>query len=176
MLWPEAERTSSVRSPPRHPKFFFPVICPPCDYFIQDESMNLIRSILLVLPIAAWSPASAGTMRFEDAAGILGASCAKDIDANCRGVNLDSIRLKDCLVRNEDSMSAQCKADYARAFEAIQKRVAARAAVRKMCDRELAKLCGSAQKDDGSALECVLTATRGLSARCNQAIGEAGYR
>ncbi len=115
-------------------------------------------------------------MRFEDAAGKLGTSCARDIDANCRGVNLDSIRLKDCLVRNEDSLSAQCRADYARAFDAIQKRAAARAAVRKMCDRELAKLCGGAQKDYGSALECVLTATRGVTARCNQAIGEAGYR
>lgn len=137
--------------------------------------MNPIRSILFVLPIVAWSPASAGTVRFEDAVGVLGTSCAKDIDASCRGVNLDAIRLKDCLVRNEDTMSAQCKADYIRAFDAIQKRVAARAAVRKMCDRELVKLCGGVQ-EAGSALECVLTATRGVSAKCNQAIGEAGYR
>lgn len=138
--------------------------------------MNLIRLILLILPIAAvWSSASAETVRFEDAAGILGTSCARDIDANCRGVNLDVVRLKDCLARNQDTMSAQCKADYGRAFDAIQKRVAARAAVRKMCDRELAKLCGGVQ-EAGSALECVLTATRGVSAKCNQAIGEAGYR
>jgi hypothetical protein len=139
------------------------------------NSMNPIRSILFVLPVAAWSSASAETVRFEDSAGILGTSCAKDIDASCRGVNLDSIRLKDCLVRNQDTMSAQCKADYGRAFGAIQKRVAARAAVRKMCDRELAKLCGGVQ-EAGSALECVLKAPRGVSAKCNQAIGEAGYR
>jgi outer membrane protein OmpA-like peptidoglycan-associated protein len=143
--------------------------------FIPNESMNPIRLIFFILPIAAWSPALAETMRFEDAAGILGTSCPKDIDASCRGVNLDSARLKDCLVRNEDSMSAQCRADYVRAFDAIQKRVAARAAVRKLCERELVKLCGGVQKDNGSALECVLAVPRGVSARCNQAIGDAGY-
>ena len=144
-------------------------------YFISDKSMNPIRAIFFVLPVAAWSSASAETMKFEDSAGILGTSCATDIVASCRGVNLDSIRLKDCLVRNEDSMSARCKTDYFRAFDAIQKRVGARAAVRKLCERELVKLCGGAQKDSGNALECILTATRGVSARCNQAIGEAGF-
>jgi hypothetical protein len=138
--------------------------------------MNFIRAILLVVPILACSPALAETMKFEDAAGLLGASCAKDIDASCRGVNLDSIRLKDCLVRNEDTMSPQCKADYARAFGAIQKRLAARAAVRKICSRDLTKVCGGAQKDDGDALKCILTATRGASVACNKAIAEAGYR
>jgi hypothetical protein len=134
------------------------------------------RSILLFLLMVASSPALAETVRFEDAAGTLGASCSKDIDANCRGVNLDPGRLKDCLTRNQDSVSAQCKADYVRAFDAIQKRVIARAAVPKICDRDAFKLCGGAQKGDGKSLECILAATRGVSAKCNQAIGDAGYR
>jgi len=54
--------------------------------------MKPFRSILLLLPIAVWSPASAETMKFEDAAALLGTSCAKDIDTNCRGVNLDPPR------------------------------------------------------------------------------------
>jgi hypothetical protein len=95
--------------------------------------MYSIRCFVLVLSILISSSASAETIKFEDAAALLGASCAKDIDASCRGVNLDSIRLKDCLTRNEDTMSAQCKVDYPRAFDAIQKRIAARPAVRKIC-------------------------------------------
>jgi hypothetical protein len=137
--------------------------------------MNPIRSILLVLVVVS-SPVLAETMRFEDAAGLLGASCAKDIDTNCRGVNLDSGRLKECLVRNQDSVSAQCKTDYVRALDAIQKRVAARSAVAKMCERDALKLCGGAQKDGGKALQCILAVTRGVSAKCNQALGDAGYR
>jgi hypothetical protein len=138
--------------------------------------MSPIRSILSVLLITAWSSASAETMKFEDAAGLLGASCAKEIDTNCRGVSLDPGRLRDCLFRNQDSLAAQCRTDYVRAFDAIQKRVAARSAVVKICERDAVKLCGGIQKDGGQALECILTATHGVSARCNQAIGEAGYR
>jgi hypothetical protein len=33
-------------------------------------------------------------MNFEDSAARLAASCAKDIEANCRGVNLDPSRMK----------------------------------------------------------------------------------
>jgi hypothetical protein len=138
--------------------------------------MNPIRSILSVLLVAAWSSASAETMRFEDAAGRLGTSCAKDIDANCRGVNLDPTRMKDCLYRNQDVLSAQCKNDYVQAFDAIQKRVAARSAVTKLCERDVAKFCAGIQKGSGQAVDCLLAGPRGVSINCNKAIGEAGYR
>jgi hypothetical protein len=139
--------------------------------------MNLIRSILLVLPVAAWSPALTQTMKFEDSAAMLGTSCARDIEANCRGVNPDATRLKDCLTRNQDVLSAQCKSDYGRAFDAIQKRVAARAAVTKLCARDVAKLCvGIDKADRGKALECLIAGPRGMGINCNKAVTEAGYR
>ena len=136
--------------------------------------MILGRSILLLLVIA--TPASAETMNFESATAILGASCGKDIDANCLGVNLDPVRLKECLARNQDVVSPQCKTDYVRAFDAIQKRVAARAAVYKMCERDKQKLCQDGQNGASHVVECLLTKSRGVSAKCNQAIREAGYR
>ena len=139
--------------------------------------MTPARALFPVLLIAAWSSASAETMRFEDSAGILGASCARDIEANCRGVNLDTNRLKDCLFRNDDNLSAQCKTDYARAFEAIQKRVAARSAVTKLCERDVTKFCGNVPKGDrGQALNCLLAGPRGMTINCGKALGEAGYR
>src|ERR1700676_4804617 len=101
--------------------------------------MNAIRWILSIALAAAWSSASAETVKFEDAAGLLGASCAREIDTNCRGVNLDPVRMKDCLYRNQDVLSPQCKTDYVQAFDAIQKRVAARSAVTKLCERDVAK-------------------------------------
>jgi hypothetical protein len=132
--------------------------------------------MFFVLAIAAWSSASAETMKFEDAAGLLGKSCARDIDANCRGVNLDPTRMKDCLYRNQDVLSAQCKNDYLQAFEAIQKRVAARSAVTKLCERDVTKFCAGAQKGSGQAVDCLLAGPRGVSINCNKAISEAGYR
>ena len=139
--------------------------------------MNPFRLILSIILAAAWSSASAETMRFEDAAAMLGSSCAKDIDSNCRGVNPDPTRLKDCLNRNQDVLSPQCKNDYGPAFDAIQKRVAARSAVAKLCARDVTKFCGDVQKgDSGKALECLLAGPRGVSINCNKAIAEAGYR
>jgi hypothetical protein len=138
--------------------------------------MKPIRSILSVLLVAAWSSASAETMRYEDAAALLGTSCAKDIDANCRGVNQDATRMKDCLYRNQDVLSAQCKNDYVQAFDAIQKRVDARAADARLCERDVAKFCAGIQKGSGQAVDCLLAGPRGVSINCNKAISEAGYR
>src|SRR6476661_2634034 len=139
--------------------------------------MNLIRLILSILLAIVWSSASAETMTFEDAAGMLGTSCAKDIDANCRGVNPDPTRLKDCLSRNQDVLSPQCKSDYGKAFEAIQKRVAARQAVFRLCERDIVKLCGVTDKNDRTkALECLIAGPRGIGINCNKSVTEAGYR
>jgi hypothetical protein len=144
--------------------------------FFSDGSMKLVRSIWLLLALAVWAPASAETIKFEDSAALLGASCARDIETNCRGVNLDPGRMKDCLYRNQDSLSAQCQTDYVRAFDAIQKRAAARAAVTKMCERDVAKFCTGAQKGSGEAVKCLLAGPRGVSINCNKAVSEAGYR
>lgn len=134
---------------------------------------NAPRLSLLALLLALPSPAPAQTMNFEDAAALLGASCGKDIDDNCRGVNLDPTRLKDCLTRNQDVVSAQCKADYGRVFTALQQRGMARAAVFKVCEKEAARLCGGAEKAE--VLQC-LTSKRGVGVQCTKTISDAGYR
>ena len=130
-------------------------------------------AILLAL-LAAPSLAAAETMSFEEAGILLGASCSKDIDDNCRGVNLDPTRLKDCLLRNQDVVSAQCKADYPKVFGAVQQRATARAGVFKICGRDAAKLCAGAENAD--LLQCLGSAKRGVSIQCSKAITDAGYR
>ncbi|HEU0084092.1 MAG TPA: hypothetical protein VFQ87_14595 [Bradyrhizobium sp.] len=129
---------------------------------------------LLAVMLAAPPPAAAETMSFEEAGALLGASCGKDIDDNCRGVNLDPVRLKDCLLRNQDVVSAQCKADYPRVFGAVQQRAAARAGVFRICGRDAARLCAGAEKAE--MLQCLGTAKRGVSIQCSKTITDAGYR
>src|SRR3954463_3049071 len=128
----------------------------------------------LVLALAAPSFATAQTTSFEEAAAILGASCGKDIDDNCRGVNLDPTRLKECLSRNQDVVSAQCKADYGRVFIMVQARAAARAGVFKVCERDAAKFCPGTEKAD--LLQCIGSGKRGVSIQCTKTITDAGYR
>lgn len=133
------------------------------------------RSILIILALTAPSLAAAQTMSFGEGAAMLGKSCAPDITANCRGVNIDSTRLKECLYRNQDVMSAACKADYPRAFDAIAKRIAARATVGRECEYEVVKKCGGKGREVFKSLVCLL-ALPTVSARCTKSIADVGYR
>jgi outer membrane protein OmpA-like peptidoglycan-associated protein len=133
------------------------------------------RSILLILALTAPSLAAAQTMSFGEGAAILGKSCAPDITANCRGVNIDSTRLKECLYRNQDVMSAACKVDYPRAFDAIAKRIAARATFGRECEYEVVKKCGGKGREVFKSLNCLL-ALPTVSARCTKSIADVGYR
>ena len=140
------------------------------------EPMSPIRFIMLVLLVAVPSLASAETMNFEQATAILGASCGKDIDDNCRGVNLDPIRLKECFLRNGDRLSSKCRDDYPRAFSAIEQRVSARASLLKLCNWEMNHLCGEVRQDPVKGLQCLLESTKKSTPNCNKAISAAGYR
>jgi len=137
----------------------------------------MVRGGLILLCVALVVPslAAAETMSFGESAALIAANCGPDIEANCRGVNLDSSRLKECLTRNQDVISATCKSNYLKAFEAIQKRISARVAVANACQREIVKTCGGSTKETSKSLPC-LVAAEGVSARCQQAIGDAGYR
>src|ERR1700681_2383114 len=109
----------------------------------------MVRSVPIALFVAvlAASPAMSAdpTISFENATTILADNCGKDIEANCFGVNLDTTRLKECLSRNQDVVSAQCRANYFRAFDAIQKRISSRYAVYRACEREKTKVCAATE-------------------------------
>ena len=118
---------------------------------------------------------SAEKMSFGDAAALVAQSCGADIEANCRGVNFDANRLRECLSRNTDVISQACRTDYLRAFDAIQKRIGARVAVANACAREIVKLCNGSTKETSKSIAC-LTAAKGVSRNCTQAMDGAGYR
>jgi hypothetical protein len=72
---------------------------------------------------------------------------------------------------------SQSGANYISAFDAIQKRIAARSAVGKLCARERQKICADTQGKPGETISCLLKApTKSLGWGCNQALGQAGYR
>jgi hypothetical protein len=141
------------------------------------------RTILLILVAVSPSLASAQALRvnaaqnmtYGDAAALLAKSCGAEIEANCRGVNLDAVRLRECLSRNTDVLSAQCKQSYLGAFDAIQKRINARITVANACTREIVKLCNGSTKETSKSVPCLTTA-KGVSRNCIQAMDEAGYR
>lgn len=130
---------------------------------------------LFLVALTAPSLAVAETMSFGDSAAQLAKACGTVITANCRGVNLDSNRLKECLTRNQDVMTPECKSSYLSTFDAIQKRIAARVTVANACAREIVKLCNGSTKETSKAVPCVIAA-KGVSRNCTQAINDAGYQ
>ena len=132
-------------------------------------------SFLLFVALTAPQLAAAETTSFADSAALLARSCAAEITANCRGVNFNSDRLKECLSRNQDVLSPQCKTNYFQVFDAFQKRIAARTAVANACSREIVKLCAGSTKETSKSVPCLMTA-KGVSRNCTQAMVDAGYR
>jgi hypothetical protein len=139
----------------------------------------LLATALGATAVPAWAQTTrigaAEKMTFGDAAALVAQSCGADIEANCRGVNFDANRLRECLSRNTDVISAQCKTDYLRAFDAIQKRIGARVGVANACAREIVKLCNGSTKETSKSIACLTTA-KGVSRNCTQAMDDAGYR
>ncbi|MBR0869272.1 hypothetical protein JQ633_02795 [Bradyrhizobium tropiciagri] len=133
------------------------------------------RFFLFVIALTAPSLAAAETLSFGDAAAQLAKACGADITANCRGVNLDSNRLKECLSRNRDVISPTCKESYLTTLDAIQKRIAARVTVANACTREIVKVCGGSTKETSKSVPC-LVAAKGVNRNCAQAITDAGYQ
>ncbi len=131
--------------------------------------------VLFVIALTAPSLAVAETMSFGDAAAQLAQNCGAEITANCRGVNLDTNRLKECLSRNQDVLTPQCKSTYFSTFDAIQKRIAARVTVANACTREIVKLCNGSTKETSKSVPCLVTA-KGVSRSCTQAMSDAGYQ
>ena len=139
--------------------------------------MTRIRLFLFIIAIFAPSLAAAQqAMKFEEAGAMLAASCGKDIDDNCRGVNFDATRLRECLNRNQDVVSAKCKADFPTALGAIQQRITARTSLVRLCNWELKHLCGEVRQDPVKGLQCLLDSTKKATPNCNKAISAAGYR
>ena len=132
---------------------------------------------LFAAVIAAAPVASAETMSFGEAAAMLARGCAADIDANCRGVNLDASRLRECLSRNRDALSSQCRTDFLKSFDAIHKRVAARLSVANACRREIVKLCAGSTRQASKSIPCLTaSSTQDVSAQCKGAMSDAGYQ
>ena len=130
---------------------------------------------MLALAAPSLARAADPIMTFSEATAFLAKNCGAEISANCRGVNLDSNRLKECLSRNQDVMSPQCKANYLVPFDQIQKRINARVTVAGACRLEIIKLCHGSTKETSKSVPCLMTA-KGVSRNCTQATVDAGYR
>lgn len=116
------------------------------------------------------------TMGFADAIKVLARSCGRDIQQYCPNARLANFGIGTCLEQNASKLTAQCNQDRVMVRQAIQARLAAQAAVGKICEGDARRHCQTIVRGRGYTLQCLLKAKRVVSKRCNEAITAAGWR
>lgn len=131
-------------------------------------------AVLAVMTIV--SPAGAQTVGYAEAIDILSESCGADINRYCKNATLANWGIGDCLNRNRANISQQCAANLVAVQQSLDAREAAQQNAMKACNRDVQRLCKLVKPGRGHILNCLLTAERSVSDRCNQAITNAGWR
>jgi outer membrane protein OmpA-like peptidoglycan-associated protein len=119
--------------------------------------------------------ASAQTVGYAEAIDQLGTSCRADIAKFCKNESLGGGRVRQCLLRNQGSVSAPCVGSINALTSLLQKRAAARASVARVCDVDIKRRCSGVEVGDGNLLECFYKTKENVSAPCRQAVADAGY-
>lgn len=139
--------------------------------------MNVIRIGLAAAAMAAGlGGASAQTISYSEAGALLARSCGADIEKYCAKVNLGDGALRDCLLAQQSKINPQCVADYQAVVASIAARNAAQQAVPKLCRDDVARHCQGMVPGDAHFLSCLNASYRVVTAACNQAIVNAGWR
>jgi OmpA-OmpF porin, OOP family len=139
------------------------------------------KLITTCVAVAAWllpagiQPASAQTIGYAQAIDKLGVSCGRDIDKLCKKANLGGGRVTQCLNQNQAAVSGACKTSVAETTALVAARAQARAAVLRVCDSDIRRLCSGIQQGDGNLMECFYKAKQNMSPQCRKAVADAGY-
>lgn len=134
---------------------------------------HLVAGIALAVCFAV--PASAQTISYSQAVGELAKACGADIGKYCKGINLGNGMVA-CMQKNESKVSQSCKVTFAATLADLSKRAAAQAAVPNLCASDIKRFCKEYDAGNGRILRCLLKTSSKVSAPCNQAITDAGWR
>jgi outer membrane protein OmpA-like peptidoglycan-associated protein len=137
------------------------------------KSIQFCTILSIAMLVSGIGAASAQTVGYSDAIGQMGQACGPDIAKFCKVTQLGDGRMQQCLARSDASQ--QCKSAMVALDSLIKKRAAARSAVPKICDADIRQYCAGMQIGDGNLMTCFDQAKRRMSARCRQAVLDAGY-
>jgi OOP family OmpA-OmpF porin len=144
-----------------------------------DKPMKILPAIAIAftaLVFAAQSaPVHAQTIGFADAIDRLAKACGKDIARFCKQADLGGGRIQQCLNKNQASIALACSSSMTEMQALLQKRAAARAAVMRVCDADIRRMCTGIQAGDGNLMECFYKAKGRISPQCRQTVADAGF-
>jgi len=139
-----------------------------------------MNKVISFVAIAVLLSASNGTSNaqgigYAQALDQLGRSCGKDIARFCQKVNLGGGRITQCLEQNQAVTSGQCKTSITEMRTLLATRAQARAAVLRVCEADIRRLCTGIQQGDGNLMECFYKAKQNISPQCQKTVADAGY-
>jgi OmpA-OmpF porin, OOP family len=141
----------------------------------MTRSRMTFLAVAITLLIAYTERLNAQTIGYAEAVGRVATSCGADIDKFCKKSDLGGGRVQQCLDQNQASVSPQCKVTVVELAALLKKRALARASVARICDADIRRLCAGIQSGDGNLMECFYKARRNVSAKCQQAVSDAGF-
>ena len=132
-------------------------------------------ALALSLLVGSTAFSKAATIGYAEAIDRLARNCSADINKFCKKLNLGGGRVQACLDQNAAGVSSQCKATTIEVRVLILKRAQARAAVLRVCDIDIRRLCPGVQPGDGNLMECFYKGKPSFSPQCRAAVSDAGY-
>ncbi len=135
----------------------------------------LLLALALVVGLGA-ADARAQTIGYAQAIDILADACGNDIARSCKSARLANDGITNCLRQHESSISGQCSTSLTRVRQSLAAREEAQNSAERICNRDIQRLCNLVQPGRGHILRCLLKAEPSVSAACNQAITNAGWR
>lgn len=134
---------------------------------------KIMTAALAAALLLATGHAHAQTIGYAEAIDQLGRACGSDIAKYCKQANLGGGRMQQCL--GQANISAGCRASFDALKALLQKRANARAALPRVCDADIQRMCAGVVAGDGNLLECFYKTKRNISAACQRAVADAGY-
>lgn len=143
-----------------------------------EEELTLAIRILggLALIFALSLPASAQTVSYAEAMRLFTRACGKDVERTCKGVSIGEARMLNCMKKNESKISDTCKTTLDATIQSLELRAAAQEAAFPLCEKDITRFCKEYDPGNGRILRCLLSNEKQVSAGCNQAITDAGWR
>lgn len=135
---------------------------------------RIIAAAAFVLAFSAGA-ASAQTMSFAEAGGLIAKSCGPSIEKFCSKDNVGTGQIQPCLSKHEDTVPRQCFIDLQNAAMSIDKRMAAQKDVFTLCEADAREYCKGVKPGDANLLDCLLTASKVVKGTCKQALVDAGW-
>jgi hypothetical protein len=115
-------------------------------------------------------------MSYTEAIDAFAKACNSDIARHCKTVPLNDGKLFACMRENKAKLSTGCQATAEATVASLDRRAAAQEAALKLCQGDIRRLCKEYDPGNGRYLRCLQKFEPKVSAPCNQAITDAGWR